>query len=208
MSRTTAKFFSGLLALLLAIAPVGAWAAGTPVQTTAGSVTALSTGANSVGYVGSFSFQVAPTVTVQNAAYSAGNSMGGLITVTGAARTNGGSFTPAAIRLKSTGGATNTVWIYAWTKSPAATCTDKAAFVASASDNAFAVPGFPVQATFGGAPGAWDTATYAQILGLNTPAKNQDTSPGTALYECIVTAGAVTPATTGDITQVVAGWQD
>jgi hypothetical protein len=148
---------------------------------------------------------VAPTVTVQAAAYSAGNSEGGVISAPVAAA-NGGAFTLAALRLKSTGGSTNTVWIYAWTKTPASTCTDKAAFVFNAADQAFALPGFPVQAVLGGSPGAWDTSTYAQVLGLNVPGLNQDTTPGQNLYLCIVTAGAVTPASTADLSIALTGW--
>jgi hypothetical protein len=53
---------------------------------------------------GGGSFQISPAITVQNAAYAAGNSEGGLITLTGAARTNGGTGTLQNIRLKSAGG--------------------------------------------------------------------------------------------------------
>lgn len=157
---------------------------------------------------GGFSFQVSPTITVQNASYAAGNSEGGLITVTGAARTAGGSGTLAQFRLRSVGGSTNTVWVYAWSKTPASTCTDKAAFVSSAGDGLYSLPGFPLQLTLGGAPGAWDTYTYAQALGQNSVFKNQDTAPATAVYMCIVTAGTVTPASTSDLSIVIAGYQD
>lgn len=160
------------------------------------------------GNVGGFDFQLAPTVTVQNAAYSAGYSEGGIITVTGAARTNGGSGIIDAVRLKSTGGSTNTIWVYAWSHSPAATCTDKAAYVASTSDQPYAIPGFPVAVTLGGAPGSWDTATYAMLSNLVSNFKNQDSSPGTAVYLCLVTAGSVTPASTSDLSLIVGGVQD
>ncbi len=170
---------------------------------------ALVVSLNPVGNnVGGFEFQIAPTITVQNAAYSAGNAMGGLITVTGAARTNGGAGALNNIRLKSTGGSTNTLWVYAWSKTPTATCTDKAAYVPNAADNPFALGGFPTSVTLGGAPGAWDTSTYAQITGLFSNFKNQDTSPGTPIYLCLVTAGPVTPPTTADMTGIVSGIQD
>lgn len=157
---------------------------------------------------GGYSFQLAPTVTVQNASYAAGNSEGGLITMTGAARTNGGSGTLTNLRLKSTGGSLNTVWVYAWSKTPVATCTDKSAYVNSTTDAPYLLPGFPVQAVLGTAPGVWDAYTYAQILGLNSQFKNQDSSPGTSLFFCIVTAGAVTPPTTADLSFVGDGYQD
>lgn len=176
-----------------------------PASTDTGHVVSLHPLGNSVG---GYEIQLAPTVTVQNAAYSAGNSEGGLITATGAARVNGGSGILIGLRLKSTGGSTNTVWIYGWSKTPTGTCTDKAAYVANAADNPYALVGFPVQATLGGSPGAWDTATYAQIAGLISPFNNQDSSPGTAIYFCIVTAGSVTPATTSDLSFNVAGIKD
>ena len=160
------------------------------------------------GNVGGYEFQIAPTITVQNAAYAAGNSMGGMITATGAARTNGGGGILAGLRLKSVGGATNTVWIYGWSKTPLATCTDKAAYVANAGDQPYALVGFPMQITLGNSPGSWDTATYANMTNLVNNFKNQDASPGTALYFCIVTAAAVTPATTADLSMVLGGIQD
>jgi hypothetical protein len=158
--------------------------------------------------VSGYEFQKAPTITVQNAAYSAGNSLGGLVTVTGAARTNGGQGILNGVRLKSTGGSTNTVWIYAWSKTPAATCTDKSAYVPSTSDNPYALVGFPTSVVLGNSPGAWDTATYAQLSSLIANFTNQDTSPGTAIYMCFVTAGAVTPASTADLTMVASGMQN
>jgi hypothetical protein len=160
------------------------------------------------GSMGRYEFQLAPTITVDAGAYAAGDSMGGLVTVTGAARTAGGTGALTTMRLKSTGGATNTIWIYAWSKSPAATCTNNNPYVASASDNAYAIPGFPTSVVLGGAPGAWDTATYAQLTGMFSNFDNYDTVPGTAIYLCLVTAGAVTPATTADMTAVLGGLQD
>lgn len=158
--------------------------------------------------VAGYEFQLAPTITVDAGAYAAGDSMGGLVTLTGAARTAGGSGILNGIRLKSTGGSTNTIWIYGWSKTPTATCTNNAAYVPNAADNAFALVGFPTSVTLGGAPGAWDTATYAQLSSLISNFKNQDTVPGTALYFCLVTAAGVTPATTSDLTMVASGMQD
>jgi len=173
-------------------------------QDTTGKLCGGTTGSN----VGGYSFQLSPTITVQNAAYSAGNSEGGLITVTGAARTNGGSGVLMNLRMNSNGGSTNTGWIYAWSKTPSSTCTDKSAFVKNTADNAYAIPGFPQAFTLGAAPGSWDTSTSAQLVGLNTPFKNQDVSPGTAIYICIVTGASVTPAATTDLSLVVNGLQD
>ena len=160
------------------------------------------------GNLSGFDFQLAPTITVQNASYSAGNSLGGTITVTGAARTNGGSGLLDGLRLRSAGGATNTIWVYAWSKTPAATCTDKSAYVTSASDAPYALIGFPTSVTLGPAPGVWDATTVAQLTNIVSNFKNQDTTPGTAIYLCLITAGTVTPATTTDLSIVLGGIQD
>ena len=155
----------------------------------------------------SYDFQLSPTVTVQNAAYSAGYSLGGLITATGAARTNGGSGILTGLRLRSAGGATNTIWVYAWSKTPASTCTDNVAFGANSADAPYALVGFPQSITLA-SPGSWDTASMASITNQVANFVNKDTSPGTALYFCLVTAGSVTPATTADLSVVLGGIQD
>ena len=183
--------------------PCQATSAATPLPVTLGS-----SGGGFIGYVGGYDFQLAPTVTVDAGAYATGDSVGGLITVTGAARTAGGSGILNGIRIKSAGGSTNTLWVYAWSKTPGATCTNNAAYVASAGDSAYSLVGFPTSVVLGGAPGAWDTATAAQLTALIANFKNQDTSPGTAIYICLVTAGAVTPASTSDITINLSGMQD
>jgi hypothetical protein len=165
------------------------------------------TDAGSTANVGGYGFQLAPSVTVQAAGYVAGNSEGGLITLTGAARTNGGSGTLQNVRITSAGGATNTIAVYAWSKAPASTCADKAAFVRSATDTPYAIPGFPISITLS-AGSAGDTATYGQLTGLAAQFKNQDASPGSAIYLCLVTQGNVTPASTADLAVGASGFQD
>lgn len=186
--------------------------AGTKVAVGSGNPLPITGGGGSAvtitGNVGGYDFQLAPTITVDAGAYAAGDSMGGLITVTGAARTAGGTGILNGVRLKSAGGSTNTIWLYAWSKTPAATCTNNAAFVSSATDNPYALVGFPTSVVMGGAPGAWDTATYAQLTALLSQFDNQDTVPGTAIYLCLVTAGSVTPAATTDLSIVLGGMQD
>lgn len=151
------------------------------------------------------------SLTVQNAAYAAGNSEGGLLTLTGAARINGGTGILSGLTIRSVGGSTNTVWVYAWSKHPVSTCTDKSAFALSASDKPYGIPGFPQSVTLGGAPGAsFDTSTYGQVT-VNSPLGhfvNQDTSLGTAIYLCLVTGGAVTPAATSDLSLIAGGVKD
>lgn len=153
------------------------------------------------------SFQLAPALTVQAAAYSAGNALGGLVTLTGAARTAGGTGSLMALRLASAAGAAQTIWIYAWSKTPASTCADKAAFVKSAADNAYSLPGFPQSVTLA-SPGAFDTGSYGALGNLAVQFDNQDTTPGTAIYLCLVAAAGFTPAATSDFSIVATGVQD
>lgn len=160
------------------------------------------------GNVGGFEFQLAPTITVtQSSQYAANTSLGGTIVLTGATRANGGSGVLNGLRLRSAQGATNTVWIYAWSKTPASTCTDKSAFVASAADAPNALVGFPQSVTLA-SPGAFDTASYGNITAQIANFVNKDTSPGTALYFCLVTTGTVTFSSTADLTFTASGMQD
>lgn len=159
--------------------------------------------------LGGFDVLNAPTSgpTVQNAAYAAGNSEAGLLTIA-AARTNGGSGIISNIALQSVGGSTNTIWIYLFSKSPASTCTDKAAFVWSNADRPYLIGGAPLSVTLGGAPGAWDTATYAALSNLTLNFKNADTTASPNIYACLVTGGSVTPATTTDLKLTIGNTQD
>lgn len=145
-------------------------------------------------------------ITVAASSHAAGVSEGGLITLSGASQSAGGNFTLGALSLSSAGGSTNAVWIYAWTKSPSATCTDNVTFAANSADKGYLLPGFPMQVTLGGAPGSWDTRTFAQVTGLAIPALNQDATPTTNLYACLVTGASVTPASTSDLVLTASGW--
>ena len=158
------------------------------------------------GNVGGYDTVPSVTPTVQASAYATGNALGGTQTLT-LARTNGGSGIITALMLQSKGGATNTVWIYAFQKSPASTCTDKTAFSLSSSDRPYLVPGFPQSVTLA-SPGSWDAASYASVLNLTSNFKNQDTTPGQSIYFCLVTAAAVTPASTTDLIFTVGLPQD
>ena len=153
-------------------------------------------------------FHLAPTLTVDAGAYAAGDALTDLITATGAARTNGGTGAIDAIDISSAGGSTNTIWIYAWDKQPAATCTKNAAFAPSATDNAYKLPGFPMSGTLTTNGLSVDTRTRIQLSGFVSNFDNQDSSAGTAIYFCLVTAGSVTPAATTDLSIVIGGLRD
>ena len=139
---------------------------------------------------------ISNTPTVTNAAYSANNAIGGLQTVAVFRTTGQPSGILAQIGLSSKGGLTATEAVYAFTKSPASTCTDKAAFVLSSADLPFLVPGFPVSLT--PATTAGTTQTTSSVV-VNEPVKNADSSATTNLYFCAVTTGTPTPASTTDL---------
>jgi hypothetical protein len=167
-----------------------------------------SDGRNSTPGCGAGGANVTPNVipTLQTAAYAAGAALGGTQTLA-LARTNGGSGIITSLMLQSKGGSTNTVWIYAFQKSPVSTCADKSAFSFSSADRPYLVPGFPQSVTLA-SPGSWDTASEASVMNLTANFKNQDSTPGPWIYFCLVTAGSVTPATTSDLIFTVGLPQD
>ena len=137
---------------------------------------------------------ITPTVTAS--AYTANNAIGGLQTVSVFRTTTQPSGILNFISLASKGGLTATEALYVFTKSPASTCTDKAAFVLSSADLPYLVGGTPI--TLSPATTAGTTQTTA-AASLNVSVSNQDSSPTTNLYVCAVTTGTPTPASTSDL---------
>lgn len=160
------------------------------------------------GNIGGYSFQLGVTPTISASAYSAGQAIGGLITLTGTARTAGGSGLLLNLRLKSNSGQAAPVVVYVWSKLPASTCSNGQTFVSSTADGPYALAGFPAIGTLGGSPGSFDAATTLQLTGLNAPFKNQDATANTKLYACVVATGAVTFGSTSDLSLNVSGVQD
>lgn len=144
------------------------------------------------------SVQVSASPSVQTTAYAAGEALGGLVTLS-MARTNGGSGTLTNLGIQSNSGQTPTLWVYAWSKQPASTCTDQQPFVMQASDRPYLLPNFPQPVTLSN-PGSWETGTYGLLSDLNSQFVNHDTSPGKNVYVCLVTATALTPGSTTDLT--------
>ena len=137
---------------------------------------------------------ITPPVTAS--AYTANNAIGGLQTVSVFRTTAQPSGIINSISLASKGGLTATEVLYVFTKSPASTCTDKAAFVLSSADLPYLVGGTPI--TLSPATTAGTTQTTA-AASLNVSVSNQDSSPTTNLYVCAVTTGTPTPASTSDL---------
>ena len=135
-----------------------------------------------------------PAVTAS--AYSANNAIGGLQTVSLFRSTTQPSGVLGQIGIASKGGLTATEAIYAFTKVPVSTCTDKAAFVLSSTDLPYLSPGFPVSVTPSTTAGTTQTTAY---FAINEPVSNADTTATTNLYFCAVTTGTPTPASTTDL---------
>lgn len=131
--------------------------------------------------------------TVQNGSYTAGQSLGGLQTLT--VLPNG---LLQQVQIASTGGSVVGVWVYVWDKIPAnSTCTDKTNFAKSQVDNQNLVSQ-PFLLTPSLGVSANDATTYAQQGNMGAPFVNADTSPGSSLYVCLLANATVTPGTTTD----------
>jgi hypothetical protein len=154
-------------------------------------------GTNAIGYFGGFNIVVPNAPTVQNAAYSASNAIGGLQTVAAFRNTTQPSGILNYVQAISHGGSTQGMTIYGWSKTPTATCTDKAAFVPQQADEPYALPGFPVVLTPAVTQGTTVSRASQSIV---TSVNNQDTTAAVNLYFCAVVNGSVTPASTTDLT--------
>jgi hypothetical protein len=154
-----------------------------------------------VGYDGSVSF----TPTVQNAAYSSGNSLGGLQTVKLLRPPQySGIFT--GFQITSKGGATTAMTVYIFDANPSSsTCTDKTAFSLAAADiSKLVMQPFVLTPAVIGAGTTATTAQQIQVVSMI----NQDTTRSGNLYVCIVAGGSVTPATTSDLVAKISGALD
>lgn len=157
------------------------------------------------GTVGGFEFNVGDTPTVQNAAYAAGQSLGGLQTIS-VSSTNSITGILSQIVVASAGGSTVGVVVYAWDKNPASTtCTDKSNFVSNATDNLHMI-GIPQLLTPALSVSAQDTSTRAAATNLASPFTNGSTN--TNIYVCVLANAAVTPATTTDYRIQLSGTKD
>jgi len=139
---------------------------------------------------------ISVTPTVTNGAYTANNAIGGLQTVALFRTAVQPSGVLNVFAVASKGGVTAPIVEYAFTQSPASTCTDKAAFVLSSADLPFLVPGFPITLTPAAAAGTTQTTASAVV---NTAVANADSTPTVNLYVCAVTTGTPTPASTTDL---------
>lgn len=163
------------------------------------------TGCSAAGNVGGFHVSVATTPTVQAAAYSSGNAIGGLQTISVFRSTSTSSGKIDNIMIASKGGSTVGMTVYLWTTNPGgSTCTDKSAFVLAAADVSKMAAVSPIVMT----PqlmGQGSTVTFASVAPTLTVS---NAAVSTNIFMCVVVNGAVTPASTTDLVITVAASQD
>lgn len=168
----------------------------------------LPAGTNAIGYVGGFNAVVSNTPTVQNAAYSASNAIGGWQQLSVFRNTTQPSGIVDYVSVASKGGSTTALTVYAFSKSSAnlsSTCTDKSAFSLAAADLSALIPGFPVTLTPATTQGTTITSASQSVV---VSAKNADGTPSTNITLCAVVGGSVTPASTSDLVFNLALVQD
>jgi hypothetical protein len=160
---------------------------------------------NHIGEIGSNQIQVTAAPTVTASAYSAGNAIGGLQTLAGAARVSGslgasgtgGILTAMMVQVKSV--QSTQVDVFLFNANPSgSTCTDKTAFVLAAADAAKVIGVLSVPATAANGAGWYSGGTGS--LGMpNYYPITYDLSSATSVFACAVARGAFTPASTSDV---------
>lgn len=142
------------------------------------------------------------TMTVQNAAYSAGNAMDNLKIVPAFAQASGNSGIFNSFQVVSKGGSTVAMTIYIFRANPtASTCTDKNAFTLGAADiPKLAMMPFVITPAV---VGSGTTASSAQLNQVSS-LQNIDSPPTANLYVCTVANATVTPASTTDLIEYIA----
>lgn len=154
---------------------------------------------------GTYEFNASVIPTVQNAAYAAGQSLGGLQTIS-VGSTNSLTGMLNNIRVGSNGGSTVSVVAYVWSKNPSGTtCTDKTNFSVSQTDNAYLVAP-PQLISLATVVSAQDATTYGAVTNLAGNFLNGSTN--TNLYVCLLANASVTPATTSDYRLNLNGFLD
>ncbi len=143
--------------------------------------------------------------TISTSAYTANYAIGGLQSVPMARTTSRPSLILNGIGIFSKGGITASEAVFAFTKSPASTCTDHAAFVLSSADAPYLIPGFPITLTPAATAGTTQTMAGTNV---NTTVQNSDSPPTLNMYFCWVTIGTPTPPTSTDLIFTYTGLQD
>ena len=170
-------------------------------------IAATPAGENHVGEIGSNQIKVQVAQTVTASAYSAGNALGGLMTVANAARVSGaagaggtgGILTGLQLNSKTIQSAVQ-VDVFIFDANPTgSTCTDKTAFVIATADFDKVVGILTIPSTPANGAG-WFGATTTGAVGIPSyfPVA-YDLASSTSIYACAVVRAAITPAATTDV---------
>lgn len=144
----------------------------------------LAAGENLIGKVAGTASVVIPTITVDTAAYAAGDTVGGKITLANAVRISGGSSLLYSIHIFDRSNQKPTGNILIFNANPtAATTTDNAAFVYS-TDDFKQITRIPVVAA------DYATVNSKASAGLVNIGRMVKATTGTSLYAVFVTDGA------------------
>ena len=190
-------------------------ASGVAVPVNLSALPPLSSGSNAIGAITNTNFGgfdsgvVRTSATPSSAAHSAGQAVGGLLTIP-IARTAGGSGLITSILGWSSWGSTNAYVLRLWQKTPAnTTCADGSAFASSATDDSSLIGGGPTTISFN-APAnvTGDPKTYATLTGITWDYKNSDTTSSQNVYACLITNAADTPGAGATLSLSLSGPQN
>lgn len=175
--------------------------AGSEISFLKGILSTLLTGSVVAGNVGGYTTVIKSAVVVTAAAYSAGNAVGALRTLTNAVRTPGTGILQS-VTLLDRANQKQPMTLFIFDSNPAAaTITDKAAFVFSTDD-------LKVIAQVNIGAGDYTTTNSKAIANLGGLAIPLKAASGTTLYAVLVTSGTPTFAATTDVQLEVGILQD
>jgi hypothetical protein len=196
-----------LLALLFALAMLPTAAMAAPVTIQDVSNPNLGMTVNSDGSIkvaaGGYEFNVQDTPTVQNAAYSASNCIGGFRTLT-VSRTASGGIILDNFSVRTITGITPTIQVYLFTANPSAsTCTDKSTFTINSADVDKIPAGGVFQVTLAQPQGS--TPSFGAVTNL---ALSMNANSSSQIYYALVATASTTPGSVSDIHVSANGLQD
>lgn len=172
-----------------------------PVEMVAGSLD-LAASEDHVGQVGGAAVVVRPAVTVTAGAYSAGDVVGGELTLTGAVRVTSGSGVLQSLTMHTADGETPELWVLLFDSAPGAALADNAAYAWTAGDEDKLLGAIHVETA------DWLTVGGDGVLSRNNLGIAVKANGGTALYAYVVCVGTPTFAATTDVTMALTFLQD
>lgn len=160
-----------------------------------------------VGETGSNQIKVQVAQTVTASAYSAGNALGGLMTIANAARVSGsagnsgtgGIVTGMQLNSKAIQSAVQVDVFFFDANPTGSTCTDKSAFVISNADFDKVVGIMTIPSTPANGAGWFGATTTGSVAIPTYFPVTYDLASATSIYACAVVRAAITPGSTSDI---------